>query len=79
MVATILILSLGEHFPYGVRLGPFVCVPCSLLPQGSQPWGGVVQGASVWIHLPVPHTKILMVAVTAPFRLGGGERERKRN
>ena len=80
MVATILILSLDELFPCGVRLGPFVCVPCSLLPQGSQPWGGVVQGASVWIPFACsPRENCSWLLSQPPFLWGGGGREREEN
>ena len=80
MVATILILSLDGLFPCGVRLGPFVCVPCSLLPQGSQPWGGVVQGASVWIPFACsPRENCSWLLSQPPFLWGGGGREREEN
>ena len=58
-----------------------MCVPCSLLPQGSQPWGGVVQGASVWIPFACsPHENFSWLLSQPPFRLGGGgggEREKR--
>ena len=66
-------------FLWGFRLGPFVCVPCSLLPQGSQPWGGVVQGASVWIPCACsPNENFSWLLSQPPFRLGGGGGERER-
>ena len=79
MVATILILSLDEHFSLGFGLVLSCVFPVLPFLKARNLGAGSFRGPPFWILFCLFSTrKFLMVAVTAPLPFGGGGGVRER-